>query len=131
MGQMEEAKDTQAVLNGNQNDIWILLNKIGTLLPGFNRRTDLESTTVDPNHDRLFLRTRILRLPYIQIQARFTLRVKRPHLGNASLLAWDPAEVVCLIHTVIAHAIHRCLPAKLAYRLLPDKGNALVSDYIL
>ena len=128
MGQMEESKDTQAILDGNEDNIRILLDEICALLPRFSRRTDLKSTAVDPYHDRLFLCPRILCLPYVQIQTRFTLRVKRPHLADASLLTGDLSKVIRLIHAVIAHAVHRCFPAKLTHGLFPNEGNALVSN---
>ena len=131
MGQMEEAKDTQAVLDGNQNDIRILFDEIAAFLPRFSCRADLKSAAVNPYHDRLFLCTGILRLPYVQIQARFTLRIKGPNLPDAPLLAGRFSNVIRLIDTVIRHIVHRRFPPQLSDRLLPDKGNALVGNYIL
>ena len=62
---MEETKGTEPVIEGNQDDVRILLDEIATLLTWFNRSANLESTTMNPYNDRLLLGRLIVSLPYV------------------------------------------------------------------
>ena len=130
MRQMKEAENAEPVFNGNKNNIGILLDVSGAVLPGLGRRADLKSPAVDPYDDRLLCVRLIICLPYVQIKAFLTLGIKRTHLHDIPVLHGDRPEVMSLIHTVIRRKLHRSLPAVLTNRLTAHKGDPPEGDDI-
>ena len=130
MGQTEKPENVHPVLDGNEDDIRVLPDEIGALLPRFSRRAKFKSAAVNPYHDRLLFPS-VRRLPNIQKQAFFTLRVKGANLTGVALLAGRFPDVIRLVNAVVRHTVHRRFPTQFPDRLLPDEGNALEGNDVL
>ena len=121
--QMQEAHHAESVSDGNNDDIGIFLHEIEAIEHRVNGSACLESSAMNPYHNRLFPARRVIRLPYIQIQAVFIHIVKGARF-QLSVTIGAFRIVIGLIYTIVRNNIHRSFPTQVAHRLLADIRNA-------
>ena len=130
MGQVEEAKDTEPVCDGDDDDIGVLFHKIVAVKHRIDRTARFKSAAVDPYHDRFLPGSCLIRLPYIQIQAVLIHIVKGTRL-QLPIPVGAFRVVIRLINSVIRNNVYRSFPAQRTDGLFSDKGNAPIHDDIL
>ena len=126
MGQMQETQDAQSVLEGNEDDIRILLCQVGTVKQIHSGSSGNEGAAVNPHQDGFLLPRLIIGLPNIQIQAVFTLI-----RNDGFILAGSFGEIKGFIYAFVRHKTYRSLPTQAANRLLRYERNTLVGNDIL
>ena len=122
MGQVQETEDAEPVRDGNDDYIGVFRDEVLKIIPRVSRSANLKTAAVNPYHDRLLLHGHIIGLPYIQVQAIFSLNVSCGvfylSLGSAFPI------VIGFVHAFVRGNVHGRLPTQIADGLLADKGNA-------
>ncbi len=126
---MEETENPHSVFDGCDDDIRILTDKIVKIIPWIDRAFDFISAAMDPYHDWFLFCKSLIRFPYTQIQAVFTLRVKCGEVEQPLVRAF--AAVISFIYAVIRSNINWRFPAQLADRLTANIRNAFIGDDVL
>ena len=126
MGQVEEAKEADSVINGNNNDIGILLDEIVAIVLRISCSAHIEGAAVNPHYDRLLASSRLVSLPDVQIQAVLVRAIFNSRVTRC--LDRGFPIVICLVNAVIRNNVHGCLPAQIPDGLLTYKRDALVGN---
>ena len=86
---------------------------------------------MNPYHNRLLSTRSFILLPYIQIQAIFSLIVKGRAFAEILLLRSTFSIVIRLIYTVIRMDVYRYFPSQFPNGLTADKGNTLICNDVI
>ena len=128
---MEEAEYTGPVLDGDKNDVRVLMYEVGSLLTGLDRTAFFEGATVNPHNDRLLLRASLVGFPNVEVQAILSFNVEGGNLHDVIILGRTFPEVIRLVYAIVRDNVYRCFPAIFPDRLPAHKGNTFERNDII
>ncbi len=133
--EIHKAHQADAIADGNENDIGILLHKIRAVIQRVGGTAPTEAAAVEKHHDRLLCSGIGTIHPNVQIQTILTLRIVGALLGLPLRLDRAFAEIIGFINAVVLRRGRGTLPSTAADRRLgvrdPPKGKdplVLLSD---
>ena len=121
--QMEETEETDPVRDGHGDDIRALPDEAAAIILRIGRSADIESTAVDPHHDRLIPGSRLVSLPDVQIQAVLARAVFGS--GIARRLDGGFRIAICLVDAVIRNDLAGAFQRRSPTGCFPTNGMPL------